>query len=122
MAWNFEMIELKSALARVLGHKEMYKGWLDKFFTDETFAPVEECFAARNHEAACKALHKLKGTSSNLSVMRVYKQTESLEAKLKANQSFDEVAADFDKLREEFHAAAKMYRENLQDLLDFKPD
>ena len=120
MAWDMEIIDLSDALPRVLGHKDMYKGWLDKFFIEASLSPVDEAFSIKNHDSAYNATHKIKGTASNLSIMKVYKIAESLEKKLKDNVAFDLLTDELEELRKEFWAAAKMYGENLDELTNYK--
>lgn len=120
MAWDLEIINLNDALPRVLGHKVMYKGWLDKFFADGSFAPVEAALASRDYEEAHNALHKIKGTASNLSIVKVYKHAEELERKLKDKADFDSLADEIKVLRAEFDEAKQMYSDNVDELMNFQ--
>ena len=120
MAWDLEVIDLNDALQRVMGHKTMYKSWLVKFFSDETFAPVDKAVAAGNSEEAHSALHKIKGTASNLSVMKVYRLAEDLEKRLKKGEELNSLIDEIEVLRGLFQSAKQMHGENVDYIDSFQ--
>jgi len=119
MAWDYNVINLDEAITRAMGRKELYKGWLDSFFKDESFTHVSDAFEKKDYEAVGAALHKIKGTAGNLSVLTVFKQAGELDAKIKNEPSFDSLAEDLEKLREYFYAAKKMYTDNINVLTNY---
>ncbi|MCL2696550.1 MAG: Hpt domain-containing protein [Oscillospiraceae bacterium] len=119
MAWDSGIINLDDAITRAIGRKELYKGWLDSFFKDENFISVEEAFDNKDYEAASGALHKMKGTAGNLSVMVVFSQADGLCEKIRAGEDFNSLAGDLNKLRDSFYSAKKMYNDNIDELLSY---
>jgi HPt (histidine-containing phosphotransfer) domain-containing protein len=119
MAWNPQVINLDDAITRAMGRKELYKGWLDSFFDDKNFISVEEAFANKDYEAACGALHKMKGTAGNLSIMIVAAEAGALHDKVYAKADFTALTEDMQRLRDSFYGAKKMYTENVGDLLGY---
>ncbi|MCL2078080.1 MAG: hypothetical protein FWH08_06730 [Oscillospiraceae bacterium] len=119
MAWDTDIINLDDALTRVMGRKDLYKGWLDAFFNDESLEPVDEAFKNKDYVAAENALHKLKGTAANLSVVKVREQTVLVSEKIKEREEFNSISGDLKKLRKEFYNAKKMYEDNISDLMNY---
>jgi HPt (histidine-containing phosphotransfer) domain-containing protein len=119
MAWDAGMVDLDEAITRSMGRKELYKGWLDNFFEDVTFAPAEAAFANKDVKAAEAALHKIKGTAGNLSVKKVYAIAVAMGDKIKAGNDTEVLEGDFKALREEFTAARAMYNDNIDVLLNY---
>ncbi|MDR2532890.1 MAG: hypothetical protein LBC82_08645 [Oscillospiraceae bacterium] len=119
MPWNYEVIDLNDAITRAMGRKELYKGWLDAFLKDESFVPVAEAFKNKDPETARNALHKLKSTAGNLSVMSVFRQAEALGVKIKESADFDSLDDDLKALSESFYSAKKMHDDNISELLNY---
>ncbi|MCL2018979.1 MAG: Hpt domain-containing protein [Oscillospiraceae bacterium] len=119
MAWNYDIIDLNEAMTRVLGRKELYKGWLDTFLTDDVFATVQEAFEKKDYDGADLALHKIKGTSGNLSIKSVFELASSLSSKVRNRDAFDTLTEEYEKLRESFFSAKKMYTDNVNDLMNY---
>jgi len=119
MAWDASMINLDEAITRSMGRKELYKGWLDGFFRDETFEPVDKAFTNNDNTAAEAALHKLKGTAGNLAVKKVHVLAEDMCARVKAGETTDSMTGDLEKLREDFVNARTMYNDNIDELLNY---
>ena len=117
MAWDMDVINLDEALKRAMGRKDLYKRWLDSFFKEEVIEPSETAFKNKDYEAAHSALHKLKGTAGNLSVVKVFDAAGSLCERVTAKESMETLESGFLKLREEFLSAMKMYNENLNELI-----
>jgi HPt (histidine-containing phosphotransfer) domain-containing protein len=111
-SWNQESIDLAEALHRVLGHKEMYKRWLESFFVPETLSEVFDAFEAQDYALAHKALHKLKGTAANLSVKKLAEQARNLDEKIKAKVSFHELEKDLSLLKACYDEAHSNYMLN----------
>lgn len=109
---NDEIINVEQALERVLGHKEMYKKWLDRFFVPQTLEDVRISFSEKDYDKAHFALHKLKGTAANLSINTLSDCAIDLDYKIKAKEPFDELSADLQKVIEEYERAETFYRDN----------
>jgi HPt (histidine-containing phosphotransfer) domain-containing protein len=119
MAWDSAVINLDEALTRSMGRKELYKGWLDSFFRDETFNPTKEAFANSDNEAAHTALHKFKGTAGNLSVMKIYAKATALCERVIAKEELCSLEDELKELHEEFLFARQMYNDNIDELLNY---
>ncbi|MCL1824022.1 MAG: hypothetical protein FWG44_07440 [Oscillospiraceae bacterium] len=119
MAWDTNIINMDEALSRVLGRKELYKGWLDSFFRDENFTPVAEAFEKKDREELRLALHKIKGTAGNLSVTTVFNQSLKISTSVKAGEDLDGLSGEIEKLKNDFYEAKKMYEENANALIHY---
>jgi HPt (histidine-containing phosphotransfer) domain-containing protein len=119
MAWDISVININEAITRSMGRKELYKGWLDSFFKDETLDLVKSAFENKDEKALEKALHKIKGTSGNLSVVKVYDIASDMCRRVEANETINGLEVSFNELCEEFKAAKQMYNNNLNDLLNY---
>ena len=120
ISWDSRVINLEDAMIRVLGRKDMYKRWLDTFFNDDGFDLINEAFEKKDHEAAHRSMHKLKGTAGNLSVAAVYEQAKLIDDKLKTNADFDSLSCELEKLREYFYFAKKMYESNINYIMSYE--
>ena len=119
MAWDSGIINMDEALSRVLGRKELYQGWLDAFFKDENFNPVTEAYEKKDREELRLALHRIKGTAGNLSVTNVFNQSLEFSIKVKDGEDLNTLDGDFEKLRQCFYEAKKMYNENVDELINY---
>lgn len=119
MAWDSAIINLDEAMSRVLGRKELYKGWLDTFFKDESFNAVAQAFESKDYTAAYNALHKLKGTAGNLSVAKVFDIATKLDVRIKAEDDFDSLAEGLETLKDSFYSAKSMFEENIDVLMSY---
>ncbi|MDR1755001.1 MAG: Hpt domain-containing protein [Eubacterium sp.] len=111
--WDLSIIDLDEALNRVMGRKDMYVRWLDKFFLPETIAELEDVFKKRDIKAANAVLHKLKGTAANLAVTSVTEQTARLYERVKSGETdFVSMEEDYNAIIGAFHKASNMYLSN----------
>lgn len=66
-------IDMDDVMERFMGNEELLDRMLQKFLQDKNYGELEEAVAAKDAEKALGASHALKGISSNLSMMRLYK-------------------------------------------------
>lgn len=118
--WDNNVINLDEAISRVLGHKEMYKRWLNDFFVPETLTPPKEAFDSKNHEQAHKAVHKIKGTAGNLAISALTSQAAYLDEMIKKETPFEDMTKDFDCMISRFKEAETMFRENQECISEYE--
>ena len=113
--WDSHVIDLDDAMVRVLGRKDLYKKWLDSFFSDkdDSFGLINKSVETKDYDTAHRVMHKLKGTAGNLSVITVRDQAKLIDEKIQKTADLGELADDFAKLRECFDFAKRMYECNL---------
>lgn len=107
--WDNTIINLDEALTRVMGRRDVYTRWLDKFFVEETLHEVKEAFASCSWSEAHSAVHKLKGTAGNLAVKKLAYQALLLDEMIKSEADFTRMQGDYDMLLEYFEEASNMY-------------
>ncbi len=117
--WDEKIIDLDEAMDRVLGHKEMYKRWLDGFFIPETLQVADEAFIEEDYDAAHRAVHKLKGTAGNLAIKKLFEQARNLDELIKAQTDFSQLTGELNKLKEYFYEAKEMYNNNVDLILNY---
>jgi HPt (histidine-containing phosphotransfer) domain-containing protein len=78
-----EYVDEKSALHRIGGSKDLYKRLLGQFNNSDHITPIEEAFGKGATEEASRMLHALKGTSANLSLVKLSAIAAELEHKVK---------------------------------------
>lgn len=110
--WSSGIIDVNEALGRVLGHKAMYKRWLDNFFVPATMSVVNDAFGEQDYEKMHTAVHKLKGTAANLSINVLAEQARVLDDLIKNATPFAELREVFDGLAECYEKAERLYRSN----------
>lgn len=106
------IIDIGEALKRVLGHKDMYKRWLETFFDPQTMEVVHDAFNRKDYADAHKTVHKLKGTAANLSVNRVAEQARVLDDMIKAETPFADMEQQLRVLQETYDEAEMLYYSN----------
>lgn len=83
------LINVEEGLERVLGRRDIYRRWLDDFFsgaTNEIMSAVMSAAAANDGEKMHFALHKLKGTAANLSLTMLAQKAAELDEHIKAGK------------------------------------
>ncbi|MDR3231181.1 MAG: Hpt domain-containing protein [Synergistaceae bacterium] len=96
-----QYIDTEKALGRIRGNTKLFKMLLTTFLQSPYFEQLKKEIEAGDNEAAAKSAHAVKGVAANLSLMRVYELSQSLEACLKANSGVEESLETFKTAYEE---------------------
>jgi len=88
-------IDLQPALDRMLGNREIYLGALRRFAAnhEETAEALAGRLAARDHDAAERLAHSLKGMAGTLGAGALQALAEGLESAIREKRPAEEVAA-----------------------------
>lgn len=99
-------IDFARGLERFMGNTELYKKFLTKFLYDGSFA--EFCVGI---EMAENAVHTLKGTAGNLSLIRLFSAADDMVHALREGKSGEDVTDLVKKVNESYQAACDAIRE-----------
>ena len=95
-------LDIDKALGRIRGNKKLFKTLLTHFLaTRAQYEQLKQELGAKDHEAASKTVHAIKGVVANLSMPKLYDQSVAIEALLKSEsdttEAFGSFGADFEK-------------------------
>lgn len=89
--------DVKGALERCVGDKELYISLLDMLFTDENYEILGNGIEKGDVDMAFAAAHALKGIIGNMGVTPMYEVVCNIVEPLR-NGDITTIGADFDKL------------------------
>jgi HPt (histidine-containing phosphotransfer) domain-containing protein len=84
MADDVIYLNFNEGVQRVMNQPKIYIKFITKFKTENTIKELEDTLSAGDMEKARIAAHTLKGTSANLSLTELYKQSLEIETQIKA--------------------------------------
>ena len=84
-------IEYSKGLERFMGNDALYQKFLGKFLNDSSFDEFCQALKAGDISQAEKAVHTLKGTAGNLSIMTVYQLADQTVKALRAGAAADDI-------------------------------
>lgn len=86
-------IEYGQGLERFMGKKELYHRFLGKFLNDASYRDFCTAYEAGDLVTSEKTVHTLKGTSGNLSLMRLYRAADAMVQAIRKKEPSDELDA-----------------------------
>ncbi len=86
-------IEYGQGLERFMGKKELYHRFLGKFLDDASYRDFCTAYEAGDLVTSEKTVHTLKGTSGNLSLMRLYRAADAMVQAVRKKEPSDELDA-----------------------------
>jgi len=79
-------VDIEQGLGRLVNNKKLFARLVGKFLEDtSSMNTINELMAAGNIEEALKAIHAMKGTSGNLSFIKLNESAIKIEADLKGD-------------------------------------
>ncbi len=84
-------IEYDKGLERFMGNADLYQKFLTKFLYDGSFEEFCEGFEMGDLVMAEKAVHTLKGTAGNLSMMTLFRATDQTVKAIRSGKAQEEL-------------------------------
>lgn len=89
-------VDMESALARVMGNKNLYKKLLGSYTKNTYLNQLREEIHRGDTEAAARTAHTIKGMCANLSLTQVHALSVTIEEKLKAGEDVADCLAQLE--------------------------
>lgn len=103
-------IEYGKGLERFMGKKTLYHRFLGKFLEDASYRDFCVAYAAGDLNTSEKTVHTLKGTSGNLSLMRLYRASDAMVQAIRSKKPADELDALAKNVRETYAETCEAIR------------
>ena len=84
-------VDYDKGLERFMGNVALYHKFLLKFLADGSYAAFRDELAAEDMGAAEKSVHTLKGTSGNLSLMRLFAVADETVLAIRTGKSLADI-------------------------------
>ncbi len=84
-------VDYDKGLERFMGNVALYHKFLLKFLVDGSYADFVQELAAGDLALAERSVHTLKGTSGNLSLMRLFEAADAAVQAIRTGQSSEEI-------------------------------
>lgn len=88
-------------LARFAGSEALLSRFLHKFADDQTYAKLEEAYAAGNYDDILAHAHTLKGVSANLNLDCLTSPAAQIVSKIRAGEQ-EQIAADYEAVKKAY--------------------
>ena len=103
-------IEYTKGLDRFMGNAGLYQKFLTKFLYDGSFEEFCEGYEVGDLVMAEKAVHTLKGTAGNLSMMRLFQATDQTVKAIRAGKTKEEIKPFVKQVRIAYEQACDVIR------------
>ena len=82
--WDRSLVDYADGLERFSGNEMLYREFLVKFLSDDSFCKLSRAMKEDDREGAYRASHALRGDTGNLSLRLVYEKLLPLVESLRA--------------------------------------
>ncbi len=83
MTDEINLVDMEEGLKRVLNNKQLYIRLLKKFKDETNISGLADAINAHDLTTAKEKAHTMKGLAANLSLTKLFLETQELEAKIK---------------------------------------
>lgn len=95
-------VDTRGALARFAGNAELYMKFLKRFPQDKAFQNISDALEKEDWPEMLKAAHTLKGVSSNLGMVRLFRAC-SETVRLLREEKTDEAKESYAEIKAAYH-------------------
>jgi HPt (histidine-containing phosphotransfer) domain-containing protein len=103
-------VDYDKGLERFMGNVALYHKFLLKFLVDGSYADFVKELAAGDLVLAEKSVHTLKGTSGNLSLMRLFEAADATVQAIRTGQGSEEIKELAEKVGESYEETCQAIR------------